>query len=225
MAIKLQTFYDEDNNRVENHEMFYIRAIQSSRNSSRILKKTGKVTKIPIDNPRCNLTDIFSGEIEPDYLIDYKNMNIICFDLNETNFIKNSQFTSHSYVKIEVWINKTYMSDYIKLVKKHMEKDPFYLNIIFPVNIISYDYTKSKQFVNGIFFYLNEKEKTITDVYLKKSIYSLDNNVILSNPINFHYNDYYTHNSFNIIDDFFYKVDLSKTGNSTDLNEDERKKK
>lgn len=223
LAIKLPTFYDDNDNVIDYKEMFYVKAIQRSRNSSRVLDKTGKETKIQVDTKLCNLTEIFSGkkeDLDNSLIADYKNMKIICFELNETHFIKNSEFTNHSYVRIQMYVNKTYLSNYFTLVRKHMENDPFYLNIIFPVNIISDDYTKSKQFLNGIFLYLNEREKTVTDIYLKKSIYRLDDNVIFNNPIDYHYNDYYSHNSYNIIDDFFYKFNISENG-KTDPKQEE----
>jgi len=146
--------------------------------------------------------------------INISSSEIICFDLNNTHKIIGNQFSNHSYIDINVYVNKTKYCEYQKSIINILKKDTFYINLLFPHNIMQDDFMTNIQSLDGIFFYIDEKNKIIADFYLKQDIYRLDNNFLYSDSNDKSLMSYYYHFSDSVMDDTYYRASNMKTENN-----------
>jgi len=174
------------------------------RNTSRLSPKMFTKDEI-IEIPRkiCDSIKIGKENFEK---LGFSRSEFVCFDLNKTHKIIGNQFADHTYYEINVYVNKTRYCEYEKSMINILKTDTFYLNLLFPHNIMQDDFVTNIQSLDGIFFRLNEKNKLYTDLYLKEDIYRLDNNFLHSESNDLNLLSYYYHFTDSIFDDTYYNA-------------------
>jgi len=205
-ALRIPEFYN-----ISIKDFLYYQVRYRITNNSRITSKIkGKDIKIDIPTKICDssLFEKYNNEN-----MNISSSEVICFDLNENHKIIGNQYTNHTLIDINIYVNKTNYCDYQKSMLKILNKDTFYLNILFPNNIMHDDFIESKSSLDGIFFYLNEKNKILSDVYLKPEIYRLDKSIIFSEPQEKTLMNYYQHFTDSLMDDTYYRAQ-NKSGNN-----------
>jgi len=185
------------------------------RNTSRISSRDLALEKsfdIPTKVCDRKLFEKYAGE-----KLDIPKSEVICFDMNQTYNLIGDQFSNHTYIDINVYVNKTRYCEYQKSMINILKKDTFYINLLFPHNIMQDDFKTNIQSLDGIFLYINERNKVLTDLYLRKDIFRLDNNVLYSDPTDKILMNYYYHLSNSLEDDTYYNTLNNTMGNTFDI--------